>query len=169
MVERLIAYGYKVFASDRFDRGYGTIGIDFLLSEKKFDTIITNPPNILACEFIIHGLRSAERKLCLLLPFRMLAGSRRYEDIYQSFPPSDVYIFCERLLFWPNGIAQTGNGRTNEYAWFVWDIYQGFSPPRLHWIPPGTKDRINKAISWYALHQESDQPVQLSLAQIWKQ
>lgn len=43
------------------DRGYGTAGIDFLLSDKKAPNIITNPPFQLAYEFIVQGLQAAEK------------------------------------------------------------------------------------------------------------
>ena len=50
-------YGYKVYASDLKDRGYGISGIDFLKTSKtKGDIILTNPPYSLATEFIEHAL-----------------------------------------------------------------------------------------------------------------
>lgn len=53
----LIKNGFKVYATDLKDRGYGIRGIDFLQSSANADIILTNPPYSLATEFIEHALK----------------------------------------------------------------------------------------------------------------
>ena len=36
--------GCTVLSSDRYDRGYGEVGLDFLTSNRYADNIVTNPP-----------------------------------------------------------------------------------------------------------------------------
>ena len=51
----LEANGYTVVATDLIDRGYGESPHDFLTSNLTCDNIITNPPFILAEDFIKLG------------------------------------------------------------------------------------------------------------------
>jgi 16S rRNA A1518/A1519 N6-dimethyltransferase RsmA/KsgA/DIM1 with predicted DNA glycosylase/AP lyase activity len=58
--------GYKVISSDIQDNKvtpiYGKDKTDFLLQNKKVDNIITNPPYNLLNEFIVHGLKTVNKK-----------------------------------------------------------------------------------------------------------
>ena len=103
-----------VECSDLIDRGYGAAGVDFLLSDKKAPNIITNPPFQLAYEFIVQGLKSAEKTLALLLPIRYLTGKKRAK-LYAQFPPAKVIVI-------PNKVDFLGFGKpAMEFAWFIWE------------------------------------------------
>ena len=93
---------------------YGTASVDFLLSDKKAPNIITNPPFQLAYEFIVQGLKSAEKTLALLLPIRYLTGKKRAK-LYAQFPPAKVIVI-------PNKVDFLGFGKpAMEFAWFIWE------------------------------------------------
>jgi hypothetical protein len=129
--------GNKVRSSDLFDRGFGETGIDFRVSTASCSNIITNPPFNAAEEFVHSGLRNATRKFALLLRLAFLEGVGRQQSIFSKRPPSRVWIFSERITFYPKGAVQKGSG-TTAYAWFVWDQeYNG--PCEVKWLPAGYK------------------------------
>ena len=137
MAEVLAEIGNPVHASDLYDRGYGQTGLDFLTTERSAQNIITNPPYHSAEGFVLKGHEQAERKFALLLRLAFLESARRYRTIFDTCPPSRVWIFTERITFYPKDATRAGSG-TTAYAWFVWDKdYSG--PTELRWIPPGYK------------------------------
>lgn len=122
-----------VYSSDLVDRGYGDSGIDFLKSAAKYDNIVTNPPFHLAYEFIVQGLKLADKSLALLLPIRYLTGVKRAR-LYKDFPPAKVIVI-------PNKVDFLGFGSpAMEFAWFVWDK-KGL-PTSIVWADCGTKEMI---------------------------
>jgi hypothetical protein len=133
--------GRPVEASDLFDRGYGEVGIDFLKSDRAVENIVTNPPFNSAEGFVDAGLRQATHKLCLLLRLAFLEGANRQRTIFAKRPPARVWVFSERITFYPAGAVQKGSG-TTAYAWFVWDK-QAKSHCELKWLPPGYKARYS--------------------------
>jgi hypothetical protein len=112
--------GNRVISSDLYDRGFGEIGHDFLTTSRVCDNIVTNPPYNSAEGFVKTGLRSARRKLCLLLRLAFLEGVNRYYTLFSLNPPSRLWVFSERITFYPSGAVRKGTG-TTAYAWFVWD------------------------------------------------
>jgi hypothetical protein len=137
MVEVIKSYGNDVIATDLYDRGYGEPGVDFLVADKAADNIITNPPYNAAEGFISTGLRRSRRKFALLLRLAFLEGANRQRTIFKVNPPARVWIFSERITFYPAGQVQAGSG-TTAYAWFVWD-HSHTGPTELKWLPLGYK------------------------------
>jgi len=137
MAHVLEAAGHRVVASDRYARGFGESSIDFLMSKRRADNIVTNPPYNAAEAFVTHGLKLARRKLALLLRLAFLEGANRARTIFLSHPPTRVWVFSERITFYMKGAKRAGNG-TTAYAWFVWDK-AARTNTELHWIKPGTK------------------------------
>lgn len=134
--------GQPVNGSDLFDRGYGEAGVDFLTAERRAANIVTNPPYNAAEGFVKAGLQLAERKFALLLRLAFLEGANRERTIFSKTPPSRVWVFSERITFYPAGAVQKGSG-TTAYAWFVWD--KSASPEtELRWFKPGYKARFSK-------------------------
>lgn len=131
--------GRKVFSSDLFERGYGEAGHDFLAASRSADNIVTNPPYNSAEGFVATGARLAKRKFALLLRLAFLEGANRANTIFSKVPPARVWVFSERITFYPSGVEPKGSG-TTAYAWFVWD--KG-APSRteLRWFKPGYKAR----------------------------
>src|SRR6185437_3278917 len=126
---------------DLFDRGYGEVGMDFLKSNRVVDNIVTNPPYNSAEGFVEAGLRQATYKLCLLLRLAFLEGGNRQRTIFANNPPARVWVFSERITFYPAGAVVRGSG-TTAYAWFVWDK-SSTGATELKWLPLGYKARYS--------------------------
>lgn len=132
----------KVVSSDLYERGYGESGIDFTKSSRIHDNIVTNPPFHSAEDFVERGIALSKSKFALLLRLAFLEGARRQQSIFSKIPPARVWVFSERITFYPRGAAQAGTG-TVAYAWFVWDkSHSGTS--ELKWFPPGIKSKYSR-------------------------
>jgi hypothetical protein len=140
MSEVLEQTGQSVTSSDLFDRGYGDAGIDFLATKRRASNIVTNPPYNAAEGFVRAGLKAADRKFALLLRLAFLEGANRQRTIFTDAAPSRVWVFSERITFYPAGAVQKGSG-TTAYAWFVWDK-DAPSGTELRWFEPGYKVRF---------------------------
>ena len=140
MADVLAIYGNKVVSSDLYDRGYGETGIDFLACDRRAPNIVTNPPYNSAEGFVRSGLEKADRKFALLLRLAFLEGANRQRTIFSKCPPSRVWIFSERITFYPADAVQKGSG-TTAYAWFVWDK-DAPGQTELRWFEPGYKARF---------------------------
>lgn len=139
MSEVLASAGGAVRSTDLYDRGYGEAGIDFLDTPHRADNIITNPPYNAAEGFVKTGLNVAEKKFALLLRLAFLEGANRQRSIFSVAPPSRVWVFSERITFYPAGATVKGSG-TTAYAWFVWD--KDCFGTELKWFKPGYKARF---------------------------
>lgn len=129
--------GQTIINSDLFDRGYGETGQDFLNAERNVENIITNPPYNCAEGFTAVGVELASNKFALLLRLAFLEGANRANTIFSHTPPSRVWVFSERITFYPAGAERKGSG-TTAYAWFVWDK-DAPSGTELKWFKPGYK------------------------------
>lgn len=128
-----------VISSDLYNRGFGEPGVDFLDSKRRASNIVTNPPYNAAEGFVRKGLELAENKFALLLRLAFLEGANRQRTIFSERPPSRVWVFSERITFYPAG-AQKGGSGTTAYAWFVWDK-NAHNGTELKWFKPGYKQR----------------------------
>lgn len=133
--------GQNVISSDLYDRGYGEAGVDFLNPKRRATNIVTNPPYNAAEGFVRSGLKAADKKFALLLRLAFLEGSNRQRTIFTQAPPSRVWVFSERITFYPAGAVQKGSG-TTAYAWFVWDK-DAAGGTELKWFEPGYKARYS--------------------------
>lgn len=133
--------GEKVISSDLYDRGYGEADHDFLQSWRRAPNIVTNPPYNAAEGFVRAGLERADSKFALLLRLAFLEGANRRRTIFTDAPPSRVWVFSERITFYPAGAVPKGTG-TTAYAWFVWDK-EAVSGTELKWFEPGYKARYS--------------------------
>lgn len=129
--------GQRVESSDLYDRGYGDVGVDFRDTNRRAANIITNPPFNAAEDFVQSALVAAEKKFALLLRLAFLEGAKRQDTIFRKAPPSKVWVFSERITFYPKGVQRKGSG-TTAYAWFVWDAEHTGST-ELNWLPIGYK------------------------------
>ena len=143
MSEVLAETGNQVISSDLYDRGYGEAGLDYLAAGRRAQNIITNPPYNSAEGFVAKGLEAAKGKFALLLRLAFLEGAGRANSIFHKTPPSRVWVFSERITFYPKGAVQAGSG-TTAYAWFVWDKDHA-GGTELAWLKPGFKARFSVA------------------------
>lgn len=129
--------GHKVKSSDLYNRGYGEVGIDFLETTSSQRNIITNPPYNSAQSFVEKAAKITENKFAFLLRLAFLEGANRANTIFSKIPPSRVWVFSERITFYPKNAVKAGSG-TTAYAWFVWDK-KHIGSTELHWFKPGYK------------------------------
>lgn len=141
MSEVLALTGQDVVSSDLYDRGYGESGVDFLTAAGRHANVITNPPFHSAEGFLAKGLEVAEQKVALLLRLAFLEGGNRQRTIFSRVPPARVWVFSERITFYPKGAKRAGSG-TVAYAWFVWDKGAN-GATELRWFEPGMKARYS--------------------------
>jgi len=146
MSEVLARTGNAVFSSDLYDRGYGEAGLDFLASERSACNIVTNPPFNSAEGFYRKGINASRKKFALLLRLAFLEGGNRQKTIFSIHPPTRVWVFSERITFYPVGAERKGSG-TTAYAWFVWDKEDTSGQTELKWFAPGYKSRSTGARS----------------------
>ncbi|HEX8584284.1 MAG TPA: hypothetical protein VF680_07735 [Allosphingosinicella sp.] len=139
MSEVLERTGNRVISSDLFDRAYGVAGEDFLTSPRTSDNIVTNPPYNSAEGFVEAGLQKSRNKFALLLRLAFLEGGNRQRTIFTKCPPTRVWVFSERITFYPLNAERKGSG-TTAYAWFVWDKRADVGT-ELRWLPTGYKRR----------------------------
>jgi hypothetical protein len=134
--------GCPVIATDLYNRGYGEAGHDFLKPSFYCDNIITNPPYNSAEGFVRSGVKHSRRKFALLLRLAFLEGANRYRTIFSKTPPARIWIFSERITFYPAGAVRKGTG-TTAYAWFVWDKDAAIGT-ELKWFEPGYRARYSE-------------------------
>lgn len=139
MSDVLAETGSAVASSDLYDRGFGEVGHDFLTTGRIAPNIITNPPFHSAQSFVKTAAQQAKGKFALLLRLAFLEGANRANTIFHRIPPSRVWVFSERITFYPKGAKVAGSG-TTAYAWFVWDKDHA-GPTELAWFKPGFKAR----------------------------
>ncbi len=137
MSEVLEQTGNTVVSSDLYNRGYGEHGVDFVNTKRVCNNIITNPPYNCAEEFVSAALKASKNKFALLLRLAFLESAHRAESIFSITPPSRVWVFSERITFYPKGAQRAGSG-TTAYAWFVWDK-SATGRTELAWFKPGYK------------------------------
>jgi hypothetical protein len=129
----LINSGYNVYSSDLIDRNYGEVGIDFLLSNRKVDNIITNPPFKLSLDFVYKALELSSEKVAFLLRINFLEGVAR-QKMFLETPLETVHIFSRRITFInPNSNKKTHGGGMLAFAWFIWNKNYK-DKPKLNWI-----------------------------------
>lgn len=141
MSKVLAESGNKVRSSDLYERGFGENGHDFVGTRRKAPNIVTNPPFNSAEAFVATGVKQATKKFALLLRLAFLEGANRANTIFARTPPSRVWVFSERITFYPTGAAVKGTG-TTAYAWFVWDR-DAKGGTELRWLKPGYKARYS--------------------------
>jgi hypothetical protein len=139
IVNVLRAAGHEVLASDLNDYGDPThfYGRDFLMEHKAPDgceAIITNPPFMLAHEFVQHALTLVP-KVYMLLRLAFIESERRC-DILDDGRLQCVYVFRKRLPMmhrkdWVGRKANSGMA----FAWFCWN--------RNPWGRPTVIERIS--------------------------
>ena len=140
MSDVLAETGCRVISSDLYQRGFGEAGIDFLTAKRRVANIVTNPPYNCAEGFVAAGMTMAEKKFALLLRLAFLEGANRANTIFAKNPPSRVWVFSERITFYPAGAEIKGSG-TTAYAWFVWDK-ENTASVELKWLKPGYRTRL---------------------------
>ena len=150
---RLKELGYNVRTSDlvkRVDDDNIEV-LDFLSYQGKYEgDIVTNPPYILAKEFVLKALDivSEENKVVMFLKLLFLESQNRYEELFKLYPPKKIYVFSKRVRCQINGDFSKKDSSAICYAWYVWEKgYKGL--PTIDWIN-NTDDLEEQADLWEA-------------------
>ncbi len=104
---------------------------DFLeYKDKKFDTIIANPPFSQSEAFIRHAFSLLDEggKMAFLLRLPFLASVKRY-SLFQELRPVQILVLSQRPKFGGDNIDSC------DYAWFIWDEV-GEDITMLDWLSP---------------------------------
>ena len=143
--EYIYKQGYKdvqLIGTDIRDRGFRsdiwrlTYGLDFFADDYPEDTadwIIMNPPYSVIEPFTIRALDIAGSGVIMLARLQFLEGEKRYEKILENNPPTDVYVYVDRIQCWKDGVEPEGSS-AQAYAWIIWDKTKECSDTKVHWI-----------------------------------
>lgn len=124
---------------------------DFFSDDYPFDDvdwIIMNPPYSVIEPFTIRALEIAKKGVIMLARLQFLEGEGRFDNILQYNPPTDVYVYVDRIQCWKDGLKPEGSS-AQAYAWFVWDREKNneyLVEPRVHWIRRADKKCQKKDI-----------------------
>lgn len=97
---------------------------DFLSGEypiKECDYIIMNPPFSIIIPFVQHSLDIAKKGVLMFGRLQFLESVARYEKIFIDNPPTDVWVYVDRVACYKNGDFSTKPSSVQAYAWFYWD------------------------------------------------
>lgn len=164
MVRPLREFFASVRASDVFAYVDELELIDFTITgstEPDVDLIATNPPFVLAQEFIETALQKARLGVAMLVRSAFLEGEGRLDELFLQTPPTFVLQFAERVVMLKGRLVRKGAvdwGATAEtrekarakgkeptastatsYAWLLWlrdDAGAWSADTRLRWIRP---------------------------------
>lgn len=101
--------------------------------EEKIDYIIMNPPFSTIEPFTIRALEIANKGVLMIARLQFLEGKGRYENILADNPPSEVYIYVDRINCWKDGkLPQSSSAQA--YAWFFWDKTKSNISTNIKWI-----------------------------------
>ena len=110
---------------------------DYMLDDYPFDVadyIIMNPPFKLIEPFCIRSFEIAKKGVLCFARLQFLEGKARYEKIFIEHPPTDIYIYVDRVMCYKDGNFSIGGSSAQAYAWFYWDMQKTVSEPKIHWI-----------------------------------
>lgn len=144
LANRLKELGYNVRTSDLIKRvdDDNIEVLDFLSYQGKYEgDIVTNPPYILAKEFVLKALDivSEGNKVVMFLKLLFLESQNRYEELFKLYPPKKIYVFSKRVRCQINGDFSKKDSSAICYAWYVWEKgYMGL--PQVDWINTGEDD-----------------------------
>lgn len=99
---------------------------DFLSDEypivDNIDYIIMNPPFSVIEPFVMKALGVANKGVLMFGRLQFLEGEKRYINILKDYPPSEVYVYVDRIKCYKNGDPSITIGAIQAYAWYYWDI-----------------------------------------------
>lgn len=98
------------------------------------DYIIMNPPYSVIEPFVMKSLGIADKGVLMLGRLQFLEGQGRYKNIFKDYPPTDVYVYVDRISCYKNGDTSIKQASVQAYAWFFWDLKGNGKDTKIHWI-----------------------------------
>ena len=134
-----------IIATDIQDRGCNDIetgtAFDFLSDEYPYkdniDYTIMNPPYSIIEPFVMRSLGIANKGILMLGRLQFLEGEKRFENILAEYPPTDIYVYVDRIACFKNGDISQKMSSAQAYAWFYWDIEKVNTTiynSKIHWL-----------------------------------
>lgn len=131
-----------IIATDIQDRRCNDIetgaAFDFLSDEYPYkdniDYIIMNPPYSIIEPFVMRSLGIANKGVLMLGRLQFLEGEKRFENILAEYPPTDIYVYVDRIACFKNGDISQKMSSAQAYAWFYWDLTKADKKSYVHWI-----------------------------------
>ena len=132
--EELLRLGYDVVSSDKYDHGYGDVGVDFFECNKVFEgNTITNPPFKHMNDWIVHTLEVTGNKAYIFGRIQTVESIGRWNRIFKENPPIWICPFVRRIQCYKNN-DKTESGSPLSYAWFIWDNKSENSECKVKWL-----------------------------------
>lgn len=146
-----------VIATDIQDRGnvVEEVGIhagkeyDFFSDNYPYndvDWIIMNPPYSVIEPFTMKALSIANKGVLALCRIQFLEGEGRFNKIFSQYPPSDVYVYVDRIACFKNGNVNEKVASAQAYAWFYFDLDEShtYTGTQVYWIRRANKKENTK-------------------------
>lgn len=114
-----------------FGEEYDFLSENYPLS-KEVDYVIMNPPYATLEPFIMKSLALAKKGVIVLARIQALETQGRYENIFSIYPPSDVYVYVDRISCYKNGDTSIKENGSQAYCWLVFKPES--TETKLHWI-----------------------------------
>lgn len=139
-VKEIIATDIQKRELCRDDLGDVLTGTDYdFLSDnypktEDIDYIIMNPPYSVIEPFVMKALSIANKGVIMLGRLQFLEGEKRFENILKTNPPTNIYIYVDRIACYKNGDIDQKMASAQAYAWFVWDFEKTEYKPEVHFI-----------------------------------
>lgn len=147
MAGPLEEYFAEVLPSDVFPYSPNTPIKDFFdesqwPDEPDCDLILTNPPFVLAAEFLLLSLKRARLGVGMLVRTVWVESESRYPLFVGGEHPATLIAFFSERVPMALGPWDPEVGSATSYSWIFWAKGRDPMPPR--WIAPGTRDRLWK-------------------------
>lgn len=144
MVKPLSEYFREVEGSDIHDYGYGFPVRNFVTEEdfSEVDFTITNPPFILAKDFVEKALRTSKIGVAVIVRLAFIEGKDRYNNLFKEKPPSYLLQYVERVGMCKGTIKKDVSTAT-AYCWLVWLKDDDSGECKINWIEP-CRERLER-------------------------
>lgn len=99
-----------------------------------FDYVIMNPPFSVLIPFVQHSLKLATKGVLMLGRLEALETVKRYENIFKDCPPTQIYVYVDRIACYKNGDFSVTPSAIQAYAWYYWDLTSNSKTTELKFI-----------------------------------
>ena len=93
-----------------------------------------NPPYKDIKEFLKKSVIKTNANVLCLCRLQTIETIKRYEEIFKDNPPSDVFVYVDRIACAKNGDFNKDMSAIQAYCWLYWDRTKSYTDTKLHWI-----------------------------------
>lgn len=114
---------------DFLSENYACNGVDYT---------IMNPPFSLLIPFVQHAVDITKTGVLMLGKLQFLETQSRYNEIFKTMPPSDIYGYIDRIACYKGGNFSIKPSSIEAYAWYYFDVEKIKSgesyDTKYHWL-----------------------------------